>query len=250
MPYVSDQTVIQRYLTTQDEKKAAKAVLTNAIMSLPGGLLFFVLGVALFVFYKANPGLVHPAIDNDWIFPWFVMQQLPAGVSGLIVAGVFAAAMSSLDSSMNSSAAAILTDFIRRFKSGIGQRRNLMLARILTVAFGALGTGTALLMSRYDIKSLQDTLSAFVGLFIGGLGGLFLLGVLSRRAHGRGALVGLIASAAALYYVTNHTDLHFFLYGEVGLFSCMIVGYLASLIIPDAPDSKGRLKTISEFEQE
>ncbi|HNT35900.1 MAG TPA: sodium/solute symporter, partial [bacterium] len=117
LPYASDQTVIQRYLTTKDEKAARQAIWTNAILTVPASLLFFSLGTALFVFYKNHPNHLDPGMAKvDNILPWFVMRELPAGVSGLVIAAVFAASMSTLDSSMNSMATAVVTDFCRRFR--------------------------------------------------------------------------------------------------------------------------------------
>ncbi|MDA3925789.1 MAG: sodium/solute symporter, partial [Kiritimatiellae bacterium] len=121
IPYTSDQTVIQRYLTVKDEKAACRSVWGNALISIPGALLFYCLGTALYVFYKNQPALLDPGMATDSIVPWFVMNQLPNGVSGLIVAGIFAAAMSSLDSSMNSTSTAIINDFLRPLKKGLSE---------------------------------------------------------------------------------------------------------------------------------
>ena len=115
-PYTSDQTVVQRYLTTKDEKAAARSIWMNAAIVLPGTCIWFGLGTALYVFYKLHPERLDPGANTDAIFPLFIAQQLPAGVSGLIIAAVFAAAMSTLDSSLNSVSTAMVTDFYRRFR--------------------------------------------------------------------------------------------------------------------------------------
>src|SRR3546814_9260160 len=103
--YTSDQAVVQRYLTTETQEKAAKSIWTNAILTVPATIIFFSVGTALWVFYKTQPELLDPMSQSDDTFPWFIAQQLPPGVSGLVIAGVFAAAMSTLDSSMNSMSA-------------------------------------------------------------------------------------------------------------------------------------------------
>jgi len=240
IPYTADQTVVQRYLTTSDEKQAAKSIWTNAILTIPASLIFFGLGTALFVFYKANPGSLDPSLKTDAIFPLFIVQQLPTGISGLLIAGVFAAAMSSLDSSMNSVATAIVTDFYRRLRPDSSEAARLKLARLLTVLLGATATAAGLLMATYEIKSLWDLFMKILGLFGGSLAGLFALGIFTRRAHGWGALVGALGSALALFAVQWFTSIHFFLYGAIGIGVCFVVGYLASLLIPARPkDTQG-----------
>jgi SSS family solute:Na+ symporter len=231
--YGSDQAVIQRYLTTKDEKAAAKAIWTNGILCIPASLLFFGMGTALFVFYKTHPAQMNPTISNtDAIFPWYIVTQLPDGVAGVLIAAIFAAAMSSLDSSMNSVATAITTDFYRRFNPDAADHTCLKLARWITIIVGIAGTAFALMMAGWEIKSLWDQLAGFIGLFAGGLGGLFLLGILSRRATGTGAVIGLVASGLVQFIVKQYTPIHLLLYAFTGMASCIIIGYISSLIIP------------------
>jgi SSS family solute:Na+ symporter len=232
VPYTADQAVIQRYLTTRDEKESKKAICTNAVLSVPAALLFFSVGTALYLFYRGHPQLLNPALQTDAIFPLFIAQQLPAGITGLVVAGLFAAAMSTLDSSMNSVATAVVTDFYRRFRPNAPDRRCLNLARWLTLVLGILGVGTALWMASSNIQSLWDIFIKILGLTGGALAGVFMLGVFTRRAHGTGTLIGAIAGVAVLYVVQGHTRIHFFLYAAVGIAACVIIGYAASLLIP------------------
>jgi len=245
VPYSADQTVIQRYLTTPTEKQAANAIWTNAALTVPAAFTFFFLGTALYAFYKTQPGRLNPTLDTDAILPWFVVHELPVGVAGVVLAAVFAAAMSSLDSSMNSMATVFVTDFYHRFRPNSPDRTRLLLARIITVVLGVFGTAGALLMATYPIKSLWDLFLALLGLLGGGLGGVFALGIFTRRANAAGAIVGIISSTAILYYVQRHTDVHFLLYGAIGILSCVILGYLASLLIPSSkscPDNLTILK--------
>ncbi len=231
--YGSDQAVIQRYLTTRSEKSAARGIWTNGILCVPASLLFFFMGTALYVFYRNHPAALNCTLDNgDAVFPWFIVSQLPEGVAGLVIAAVFAASMSSLDSSMNSVAAAVTTDFYRRFKKKADEKTCLALARWITLIVGAAGTILALMMAGWGIKSLWDQINMFIGLFTGGLGGLFILGVFTRRAHGRGAVVGLVASGVVQYVVAHHSTISFLMYTFTGLVSCLVVGYIASLVLP------------------
>ena len=249
VPYTADQAVIQRYLTTKDERESKKAVWTNAALSIPAALLFFSVGTALYLFYRGHPQLLNPALQTDAIFPLFIAQQLPAGITGLVVAGLFAAAMSTMDSSMNSVATAVVTDFYRRFRPNAPDRRCLNLARWLTILLGAAGVGTALWMAGSGIKSLWDAFIAILGLTGGALAGMFILGIFTRRAHGVGTLIGAIGGAIVLYLVQSRTSVHFFLYAAVGVAACVIIGYAASLLIPCKKRDLGGLTayTLNKF---
>ena len=250
--YTGDQTVVQRYLTTADEKAAARGIWTNALLTIPASLLFFGVGTALWAFYKTRPELLNPTGTSDDVFPWFIAQQLPAGIAGLVIAGLFAAAMSSLDSSMNSMATAITTDFYRPLVPGASDRHLLAVARWLTLLLGVLGTGSAVLMAVLNSPSMWDQYMKVIGLFGGGLAGLFALGIFTRRTHAAGAIAGFLASAVVLYLVAAHETVHGLLYAAVGITSCVLVGYVASLLIPARrPDLAGlTIFTLSDGEPE
>ncbi len=231
IPYASDQSVIQRYMTTKDEASSRRAIWTNAILVVPASLIFFGMGTALYVFYKQHPVDLNPAMESaDAIFPWYIMHELPAGLSGLLIAGIFAAAMSSLDSSMNSMSTAVVTDFYRRFRKGLTETHCLRVARLLTALFGVVGTVFALVMASTDIKSLWDVFIMYLGLLGGGLGGLFVLGIFTRRANGPGAIVGLLASGIVQYAMKSYTELHSYMFAFSGMVSCVVIGYLASFL--------------------
>ena len=235
----SDQAVVQRYLTTPDEKTACRALWTDVFTSVPWAVIVFMLGTALYVFYKLNPAMLSPTLDTDAIVPLFVVQKIPAGLSGLIVAAIFAAAMSSLDSAMHSVATIWVTDFYARFKPQSPDHVRLKLARMLTLLLGVFGTAAALWMASSDISSLWDSFQAIIGLFIGGLAALFALGIFTRRAHALGVIIGLITSAVVLYFVIHHTNVNFLLYSGIGFLCCYLVGYVASLILPGQGQIEG-----------
>ncbi len=171
--YTADQAVIQRYLTTPDEKSAARAIWTNAVLVIPISAIWFVLGSALYAFYKTHPGLLDPTLKTDQTFPLFIAGELPVGIVGLVIAGLFAASMSTLDSSLNSISTALVTDFYRRFRPAAGDRKCLNLARCLTVILGLGATLTALWMAANQdkIRSLWDMYMAVLGLLMGSLAG-------------------------------------------------------------------------------
>lgn len=233
--YTASQDIVQRYVTTADEKSAARAIWTNMALAPLAQGLFFAIGTALFVFYRQHPERLDPTLQTDGIFPLFMVRESPVGVAGVIVAGIFAAAQSTLASSLNSVATAYVTDFHRRFRPGASDAACLRLARWLTALVGIVGTVAALLLAQYDIRSLWETFLNVIGLFGGTIAGLFALGIFSRRATGAGALAGAVVSAVMVLAVKQFTPAHFFTYPIVGVLSCLTVGWLASLVLPASP---------------
>ena len=229
VPYTSDQAVIQRYLTTPDEKQAARAIWLNALFTLPSALIFYGIGTALYVFYKQNPTLVSSSLQNDAIFPWFIVNQMPVGLSGLVIAGLFAAGQSGSQASI---ATAIVTDFYKRLNPKAEDWRSLRLARWLTLALGVVGVSAAGLMATYPIKSVWDIFLTILGLFGGSLAGIFALGIFTTRAHAQGAIMGIVVSVLTLFLVQRYTSVHFFLYAGIGIITCVVGGYIASILIP------------------
>ncbi|MDX1284668.1 MAG: hypothetical protein R3182_06640, partial [Draconibacterium sp.] len=227
--YGTDQTMVQRYLTTKSQKEASKSVWTNAVLTIPATIIFFFVGTALFVFYQFYPNELTPnLLNNDAIFPWYIATQLPAGISGLLIAGIFAASMSSLSSSMNSAATAYATDIHFRFK--LNKKGNeLQLARRATLVVGLAGTLFALFMATLDIKSLWDEFQRILGLVIGSLGGVFLLGILVKRANSSGAVIGILGSVIVQIIVAFYEPVHLLVYSATGVISCFIIGYFGSL---------------------
>ncbi len=230
IPYTTDQAVIQRYLTTRDERQAARSIWTNVALMIPTGVIFFFMGTAIWGFYQASPELALPQ-RADQIVPWFVVSQLPAGVAGLLIAGIFAAAMSTLSGSMNSVVTAYIVDFHRRWSSA-SDRSDLRLARWLTLGLGATGVAAASIIASVNVSFVFDAFNTVLGWFGGSLAGLFVLGIFTRRATSAGALTGLIAGGLATVAATWSSHVHPFLYGGVGAVACIGVGYLASLAMP------------------
>lgn len=226
--YGTDQTIVQRYLTTKTEKEARKGVYTNAILCIPSTVLFFFVGTCLYVFFKNNPLELSAAVANpDAILPWYVSMHIPAGVMGLVIAGIFAAAMSTLSASMNSAATAYVTDIY----SKTGRKGDtLKVAKRSTLVIGIIGMVFALMMATWDVKSLWDEFSKILGILLGGLGGLFLLGFFSRKANGIGAVCGLIGCIAVQLTVMKFQAVNLLLYSTVGFVSCFVIGWIASVI--------------------
>ncbi len=237
--YTADQAVVQRYMTTSSEKLAARSIWTNAVLSIPATLLFFAIGTALFMFYQSHPERLDPTITTDQIFPLFIAREMPIGIAGLVVAGVFSAAQSTVSTSMNSMATTIVTDFLRPLGICTTDRQYLKVARLLTFFVGVLGTALGLFFISPEITSLFDTFIKVVGLFMGVLGGLFLLGVLTRRASAGGAGAGAMVGAAVMCWLFCYSSVNGYLYITIGMSTCIIVGYVVSFLIPSTRDLSG-----------
>lgn len=232
--YTSSQDVVQRYVTTKDIGDARRSLRVNLGMSLAGSLLFFLLGTAMYAFYKTHPGRLDPAMAApDAILPFFILQELPTGISGLVIAAIFAASQSTVSSSLNSLATCYVKDLDARI---LRQKRDdadyLRSAQWVVVIAGLVSVGLALHMADSGIDSAFKQFNALIGLAAGSLGGLFALGVFTRKANSRGAMVGAIAGFATVLGLHHlRAPVTGILYGAIGFLTCLVVGYLASLVL-------------------
>lgn len=252
--YTADQAVVQRYMTTPDEKLAAKSIWLNGLMAIPASAIFFATGTAFWMFYHSHPEKLDPTIATDRILPLFISHELPIGLAGLVVAGIFAAAQSTVSTSMNSGATTIVTDFLRPANFCKSEKAYLWSARFVTLGMGILGTITGLFFVDPAIKSLFDQFIGILGMFLGVLAGLFALGATTRRANGPGSLIGATAAITfmiIIVFAANEklllgldvrgildscgTKIYLvsgYLYAFMGISVCYVVGYLASLFVP------------------
>ncbi len=238
--FTSDQSVVQRYMTTKDEKATARSIWLNGILSVPVSVVFFLLGTGLFAFYSSNPerlSLTNPNIDAT--FPQFIVGELPIGMSGLLIAAIFAAAMSTLSSNINSVAAVITSDFYKLFVKNLTRRKVMFAARISGVIVGITGIIFALMLATLDIASLWDQFNVFLGLLTGGLAALFIMGIFFKRVSATAALIGLVGGMAVLTYLQSASDLSFLLYGAIGMLTSLILGLFASLFFPNLKEISG-----------
>ncbi len=233
--YTSDQCVVQRYMTTKDEKGAAKSIMFNGVLSLLTCFVFFVMGVALWTFYQSHPDLIPTLAKNDQILPAYIANELPHGVSGMILAAVAAATMSTLSSNLNSAATAVTTDFYQRLFMRKGDsdngRRLLLCGKICTVVTGILGGGLALVLANMEIYSIYDQFQRFLGVLTAGLGCLFFMGVFMKNVTGFGAMCGLVVNyvvAIGLDQIDFPGKPHVLLFGFLGMAACLVVAPLAS----------------------
>ncbi len=197
-----DQSYVQRYATANSDQAAKKSVWLGALLYVPISALLFLVGTGLYAFYAAQPDLLPEAVSKgDKVFPHFIATELPAGITGLLVAAVLAAAMSSVDSSLNGSATLTWCDLIKRFsKKEATEARGMNVLRFATIGFGILGTGAALAMIR--VESALDAWWKISSIFSGGILGLFLLGLIVRKAKNVAAAISVTIGVLVIFWLS------------------------------------------------
>jgi SSS family transporter len=225
-----DQSMMQRVLATKDDKAARSSVLTLALVVIPGSVLFFAIGTALYAFYKSHPERLNPLADTDATFPIFIAAEMPIGITGLIIAGLFAASMSTLSSGLNSVATLSSVDFYERLAKNPSQQKSLKLAYLITIVGGVLSTVVAVLFSFFDIKSMFDIMLQLTAVLGGGFAGCYALGLFTKRTNWQGAWIGTIASIAAAILLKPYVAPNLLTSASIGI--CILVGFLSSYLFP------------------
>ena len=236
-----DQCYTQRYVAAKDAKAAAKSIWGSACLYVPVTLLFTVIGTLLWMYNRANPGEIPEGIRAAAVFPWFIVHKLPTGVSGLLVAAIIAAAMSTVAATLNSGSTVLLEDYWKRFcPARANELSNLRFLRTMTVVLAAVSIGIALavIWSTTDMTILSAWW-VIQGVFSGGMLGLFLLSIVSKRTRGGAAAVATALAILTVVYITFgqkvmplpvvlHTNLSIVLGTLVLVVGGFVIGRLAS----------------------
>lgn len=279
-----DQSFVQRYIAAKTDSEARRSVWLGALLYIPVSGLFFLIGSSLYVYYESHPqqteevklivaeqrlmqqgvsvdskdyeaqlGSVISELEakdlGDRVFPHFIASQLPMGLRGLLIAAIFAAAMSTVSTSLNSSATLVMSDFYQRLMTrDSSNRQQMRVLRAATVLWGIMGTLMAMALVRLTEGALDTwwTLSSVLG---AGIVGLFLMGLLIPRLRGRAALIVLVFGMLAIAWMTLSisdvwpaelenwkSPFHKFLIIVVGPLLMIAVGFAASLIQPRRRD--------------
>jgi SSS family solute:Na+ symporter len=244
---VSDQIAVQRYLSTRDAKAARRTLGICLFSDATIASLLGMVGLALLAYYQANPGALPEGVglidQGDRLFPWFIVTVLPAGVSGLVIAGLLAAAMSSLSSGLNSSCSVITVDFLDRFGFVCSSERA-KIHRAILVSF-LIGIAVVVLGSLVGTLpgNLLEKAYKIVNLLVAPLAGLFFLAIFVPWARSGGAILGALASLGVVVAVnywevfTHEKGISFIWAMPLGLVTEVVVGMIAS---PFFPVRKGR----------
>lgn len=230
--YGTDQVTVQRLLSTRTKGGMAKAILFNAVTDFCLVCLLLFIGLGLFSYYQQNPGALPEGISGDRIFPYFVAHVLPTGLSGLLVAAIFAAAMSSMDSGINSMATVVINDFILPAGGNTQQESGsvLRLARILTAVFGLLATALAAYLFFFSkTRGIIETFATFMGLFSAPVLALFLLGLLTKRGSFTAWIPAALAGIAFTGWLQT-TDVSWIWYFPAGFAVTFTAAWTRSLL--------------------
>jgi solute:Na+ symporter, SSS family len=260
-----DQNYIQRYHTAKSSKQASKSVWMCVWLYVPASLLFFIIGTSLFAYYQMHPELIEvvkqqvateklgtaasatqisqlasqlqPADYGDKVMPHFMVTKIPTGLIGLIISALLSAAMSTISSGMNASATVFTMDIYKRyFKRNLSEKGNLFSLHLATVVFGLLGLIAGIAM--IGVKSLLDAWWQLSGIFAGGMLGLFLLGIISRRTKSAEAFTAVLIGVAVILWMTFSVrlpDKYAFLRNPLNINMVIVIGtmtiFLAGLLL-------------------
>ena len=225
--YGTQQDITQRYLTTGSTEKANRSVWISILAYIPLGFIFYLMGTALFVFFQCHPEFALPG-KNDKVYPFFVVNHLPPGMAGLIIAAIFAAAMSSIDSCMNSASTVCVEDFVKRFaRRERPDDTYLLLARVLTVVWGALAIILGLLFvhAEYALQAWGK----LMGISTNGVLGLMALAFLPVRVRWW-AVVGGILMAYAYLFAMMHLKVSYLVWPVAGNTVCFVTALLLNCL--------------------
>lgn len=240
--YGVDQNYVQRYMTTKSTAEAVKSTLFGGLLYVPVSLILIYIGTALFAYYTARPELLPAGVPSDQVFPYFIVHGLPTGITGLVIASIFSAGMSTVATSINSSATIVLTDFAARFTKGEqNNRRDMRILYLTSLIVGALGIIVGLLMMHID--GVLDAWWKLASIFSGGMLGLFLLALVCRtirRAHAVAAVIAglLLIAWMSLSPLINdgspfyclHSPLHTYLTIVMGTSVIFLVGFVLTAL--------------------
>ena len=199
--YGIDQNYVQRYHTSRTEKEARFSALFGGYLFIPVSAVFFLIGTALYAYYQVYPEqLPAEGIKADYVFPFFIVDRLPVGLTGLLIASIFAAGMSTVATSVTSSSTIILTDYYKRVRKHATDKEQLYVLKVSSVLVGMAGIAVALAMLNVD--SILDAWWKLSSIFSGGMLGLFLLGYCVRKARNADAFIGVMCGVIVIGWIS------------------------------------------------
>lgn len=248
--YGIDQNYVQRYMTTKSTAAAIKSTLFGGLLYIPVSLIFVYIGTALFAYYTARPELLPAGTATDGVFPHFIVNGLPTGVTGLVIAAIFAAGMSTIATSINSSATVILTDFVKKIsKKEISSKDDMKVLYGASFIVGACGVVVGLLMMSVD--GVLEAWWKLASIFSGGMLGLFLLSLVCHKTRRGNIIAAVVAGLITIAWMSLspfinegspfykfHSPLHTYLTIVFGTTVIFLVGFVLTKITENRVKSK------------
>ena len=227
--YGIDQSYVQRYHTAKNEKEAKFSALFGGYLFIPVSAVFFMIGTGLYAFYKVRPGILPDGVGADYVFPFFIVNELPVGLTGLLIASIFAAGMSTIATSVTSSSTIILTDYYQRFRKHAGNRERMLVLKLSSVGVGVAGILVA--FASMSVQSALDAWWALASIFSGGMLGLFLLGYISKKARNFDAVLGVVCGVILVCWIVISPFVHANLAIVFGTLLIFLVGFLSANLL-------------------
>ena len=223
--YVSSQDIVQRFTTTTDTKKLNKMMLTNGALSIFIATVFYLIGTGLYVFYQQNA--LPPAAAQDQIFASYIAYELPVGITGLLLAAIYAAAQSTLSTGLNSVASSWTLDIQANLsKKELSFEKQTKIGQYVSLIVGIFSIVVAMVLANGGVKSAYEWFNGFMGLVLGILIGTFILGAFTKVANTFGATLAFIAASAVMIGVK-----YFVPAGTVSIWSYSIISITVSLVV-------------------
>jgi len=223
----TDQLIVQRLLAARSQKQSAVALLSSGVAILFQFALFLIVGVMLWAYYRVPSAIFG---KPDRIYPTFIVSQMPHGISGLLIAAILAAAMSNLSAALNSLSSSTIMDFVLRLRPQTDERMRMRLSRLATFYWAMVLFGLAVLALQKVGRVVEVGLQ-IASVAYGALLGVFLLGVLTRRANQRGAMVGMMFGFSVGLYLWQWTHVPWTWWVPLGTVVTFGIGYAASLLV-------------------
>lgn len=229
--YVSSQDIVQRFTTTTDTKQLNKMMLANGAMSIFIATAFYLIGTGLYVFYGQNPELLQNA-QQDQIFASYIAYELPVGITGIILAAIYAASQSTLSTGLNSVATSYTLDIHERLsKKDLSYEKQTKIAQYVSLIVGIVSIAIAMVLAHGNITSAYEWFNAFMGLVLGVLAGIFILGIFTKTGDTFGATAAFVVSTIVILYVKYQMpEVSFWAYSLITIGISLIVGIPVSYL--------------------
>ena len=241
--YGIDQNYVQRYMASKTDREAKKSAFWGGMLYLPVSAVFLFIGTALYAFYQSGAAQLPPELQDlaqsDKVFPYFILNQLPVGVKGILIASIFAAGMSTISTSYNSAATVILTDYYQKYAKKLTsdkQKMKVLYIATVLISFAGIIIGIAMI----GVKSALDAWWKLASIFSGGMLGLFLLGAFSKQKNVLGAVIGVVAGLLIIMWLSLSNLLlgpeaignrfHTYLTIVMGTSAIFLVGFLVGIL--------------------
>ena len=223
--YGIDQNYVQRYMTAKTTREAVKSTLFGGLLYIPVSLIFVYIGTALFSYYTARPELLPEGVAGDKVFPYFIVHGLPTGITGLVIASLFSAGMSTISTSINSSATIILTDFFKKLHKGeCNNRKEMTVLYSSSFLVGAIGIVVGMLMMKVD--GVLDAWWKLASIFSGGMLGLLLLGLVCHKVKRTNAVIAVAVGLAVIAWMSFLAPFHTYLTIVFGTTAIFLTGFI------------------------